>query len=129
MEIYSCPDILIIHLKRFRNEQKLDTLVNYPLTDLDITQHVKKAKNEKYVYDLFAVGNHYGSIHGGHYVAYAKNYLNGKWYEFNDDSVSEMNESNVVTQSAYTLFYRRRVERDEKELEKMYTKEFITIIP
>ena len=128
MEIYSCPDILIIHLKRFRNEQKLDTLVNFPLKDLDMTQYVKKKKtnDEKYIYDLFAVGNHYGSIHGGHYVAYAKNCIKDKWYEFNDDSVSDLNESGVVTQSAYTLFYRRRGEKNEKEL---YTKEFIEITP
>ena len=129
MEIYSCPDVLIIHLKRFRNEQKLDTLVNFPLRDLDMTQYVKKNNEEKYIYDLFAVGNHYGSIHGGHYVAYAKNYIKDKWYEFNDDSVNEINESGVVTQSAYTLFYRRRVERNEKQLEILYTKEFIEITP
>ena len=129
MEIYSCPDVLIIHLKRFRNEQKLDTLVNFPLRDLDMTQYVKKNNEEKYIYDLFAVGNHYGSIHGGHYVAYAKNYIKDKWYEFNDDSVNEINESGVVTQSAYTLFYRRRVERNEKQLEIIYTKEFIEITP
>ena len=25
----------------------------------------------------------------GHYVTFAKNYINGKWYEFNDSWVSE----------------------------------------
>ena len=25
----------------------------------------------------------------GHYVSFAKNYINGKWYEFNDSWVSE----------------------------------------
>ena len=130
MDIYTCPDILIIHLKRFRNEQKLDSFVNFPLTGLDLTKHVKsiKKENENYIYDLIGVGNHYGSIHGGHYVAFAKNHLKNKWYEFNDDSVNEMdNENNVVTKSAYVLFYRRRMERSEKELEEMYKKPFIPI--
>lgn len=27
----------------------------------------------------------------GHYVSFAKNYINGKWYEFNDSWVSEGN--------------------------------------
>lgn len=130
MDIYTCPDILIIHLKRFRNQQKLDTFVNFPLTGLDLTKQVKsiKKENENYIYDLIGVGNHYGSTHGGHYVAFAKNHLKNKWYEFNDDSVNEIdNEDKVVNKSAYVLFYRRRKERSEKDLEEMYKKPFINI--
>ena len=32
-----------------------------------------------YKYDLFAVSNHYGSLGGGHYTAYAKNPVHKKW--------------------------------------------------
>jgi ubiquitin carboxyl-terminal hydrolase 4/11/15 len=28
-----------------------------------------------------------GGMGGGHYMAYAKNYKDGNWYEFNDNSV------------------------------------------
>jgi ubiquitin carboxyl-terminal hydrolase 4/11/15 len=38
-------------------------------------------------YDLFAISNHYGSLNGGHYTAYAKN-IDNKWYEFDDSCVS-----------------------------------------
>ena len=59
-------------------------------------------------YDLFAVANHYGSLMFGHYTAYYKNSIKNKWYEFNDNSMTEIDESNVLTPNAYVLFYRRK---------------------
>lgn len=59
------------------------------------------------IYDLFGVSNHYGQLQGGHYTAYAKN--NGEWFRFNDDEVEEIeNESTIVSNAAYNLFYARR---------------------
>ena len=49
---------------------------------------------------------------GGHYTAYAKNFHNGKWYNFNDSMVSEIGTSQLVTPAAYVLFYRRRDPED-----------------
>jgi ubiquitin carboxyl-terminal hydrolase 4/11/15 len=60
------------------------------------------------LYDLYAVSNHYGGLHGGHYTAYGYNNFLEKWYEFNDSSVSSATASDVVTSGAYLLFYRRR---------------------
>jgi ubiquitin carboxyl-terminal hydrolase 4/11/15 len=73
----------------------------------------------EYKYDLFAVSNHYGSLGGGHYTAYAKNPIYKKWYflskeilhhryDFNDSCVSPVKSSSVVSESAYVLFYRRK---------------------
>lgn len=112
-DLWSLPPILVIHLKRFSYKnrywrEKLETLVNYPTKDLDLSAYVKGPEASKCVYDLYAVSNHYGSLGGGHYTAYAKNYKNGKWYKFDDSSVSEVEESRVVTSSAYVLFYRRK---------------------
>jgi ubiquitin carboxyl-terminal hydrolase 4/11/15 len=45
---------------------------------------------------------------GGHYTAYAKNFKNGRWYDFNDSYVSPADPSRVVSRQAYVLFYRRR---------------------
>ena len=59
------------------------------------------------MYDLFAVTNHFGNLNGGHYTAFGKN-INGQWYNFNDSSVSSANTSNIVSEAAYLLFYRRR---------------------
>jgi len=88
--------------------EKLETFVNYPIKGLDMSQYVKGPNAAECIYDLYAVSNHYGSLGGGHYTAYAKNSRNGKWYKFDDSSVSEVEESRVVTPSAYVLFYRRR---------------------
>lgn len=41
---------------------------------------------------MFAVINHYGNVGGGHYTAYAKNYLSKLWYEYNDSQVNEIKE-------------------------------------
>ena len=32
----------------------------------------------------------------------------GKWYNYNDSSVSEASENNIVSAGAYVLFYRRK---------------------
>jgi len=45
----------------------------------------------------------------GHYTAYAKNFLDHKWYYFDDSSVrEETNLDNLISSAAYVLFYRRR---------------------
>ncbi|KAK2534350.1 Usp4 [Columba guinea] len=41
-------------------------------------------------------------------TAYAKNKVNGKWYYFDDSSVSVASEDQIVTKAAYVLFYQRR---------------------
>lgn len=40
------------------------------------------------IYDLYGVVNHHGSLYGGHYTAYCQNFLDKKWYEFNDSRVT-----------------------------------------
>ena len=60
------------------------------------------------LYDLYGVVNHYGNMGGGHYTAYCQNFLNKKWYEFNDSRVSEISKSDVVSTDSYVLFFRRK---------------------
>jgi ubiquitin carboxyl-terminal hydrolase 4/11/15 len=70
-------------------------LVNFPIEGLDIQPHVRMNCEEEgvsSVYDLYAVVNHYGSLNGGHYTAYAKN-NDGNWYDFNDSCVSNHSQS------------------------------------
>ena len=45
---------------------------------------------------------------GGHYTAFCKNFIDRKWYEFNDSRVREISPKDVVTEDAYVLFFRRR---------------------
>ena len=59
------------------------------------------------VYDLYAVVHHLGALSAGHYVASVKA-TDGKWRCFNDSQVIETNEKELVSPSAYLLFYIRR---------------------
>jgi ubiquitin C-terminal hydrolase len=74
------PTILVIHLKRFHYagpwRDKLNTFIDYPMQNLDLTKYVlggtagskspQPEKSEKYLYDLYAVTNHFGTLSGGH---------------------------------------------------------------
>lgn len=87
-ELWKTPDILIMHLKRFSSgtyrRDKLDVLVDFPLEDLDLTSKVlENEEGKSMIYDLFAVDDHWGGLGGGHYTAFAKNFFNNEWYEYN----------------------------------------------
>ena len=59
-------------------------------------------------YDLYAVCNHYGSMSNGHYTAFCKNPVDGNWYNYDDECVHSVTESQLVTNGAYLLFYVRQ---------------------
>lgn len=109
IQFWSFPQILVIDFKRFNSRnQKNQILIDFPLDDLDLSNYVVGYKKTSYVYELYGVCNHFGSVLGGHYTAYVKN-ANGKWYHFNDTSVSEIGLPNsIVTPKAYCLFYRKK---------------------
>ncbi|KAK4546584.1 hypothetical protein LTR36_001801 [Oleoguttula mirabilis] len=113
LEIWTIPDILIVHLKRFGGNRsfrdKIDVFVDYPIEGLDMTEKIGlKEDGKEYLYDLFAVDNHYGGLGGGHYTALAKNFYDEQWYDYNDSSCSKVGEGKVHSPAAYLLFYRRR---------------------
>ena len=113
MSLYRLPNILIIHLKRFRANnrkcRKIDTLVNYPLDNFDMSNCITKTSKVtgECLYKLFAVSNHYGGLSGGHYTAMCYNDILKEWLEFNDSTVNSIDEECVVTNAAYVLFYQR----------------------
>jgi len=111
-DLWSLPDILVIHLKRFSYNRylrdKLDTLVDFPTRGLDLKDVVKKENHGPAIYDLLSVANHFGGMGGGHYTAFAKNKDDGQWYNFDDSSVSQTSEDSVVTKAAYVLVYKLR---------------------
>lgn len=85
------PPVLMIHLKRFSFKgpftDKLETLVDFPLKNLDLTNYLPaplppgpdsarvngitssddpRAQLPPYWYDLYGVTNHFGSLSSGH---------------------------------------------------------------
>ena len=97
----------MISLKRFSFNRywrdKLDTHVDFPVHGLDMAPYIINKNHGTAVYDLIAVSNHYGGMGGGHYTAYAKNKDDGKWYYFDDSSVTESSESSCVV-SMHAVF-------------------------
>ena len=108
---WSMPNILVLDLKRINavnHNNKNQILVDFPLTDLDLSKYVLGYKKDSYVYDLYGICNHNGGTFGGHYTAFVKN-ANGKWYHFNDTNVTEVrNNADLITPRAYCFFYRKK---------------------
>ncbi|TRY72839.1 hypothetical protein DNTS_009529, partial [Danionella cerebrum] len=116
LDLWSLPEVLIIHLKRFSytkySREKLDTIVEFPLRDLDFSRFLLKktvtSSEPPCRYDLISVSNHYGGLRDGHYTSYARNKDNGQWYHFDDSKVTYAREEQIVTSAAYLLFYQRQ---------------------
>ena len=111
-DLWSVPDILVVHLKRFSNSRilrdKIDVFVDFPTEGLDLEKMVGEREigkrlqeqgfnvnelgindlDEPLTYDLYAVDEHLGGLGGGHYRAYAKVRDSDKWYHYDDTYVS-----------------------------------------
>lgn len=79
-------------------------------------------KDGEFCYELYSILVHRGGAFGGHYYAFIKSFENGRWYEFNDTSVDEMDWTSIAQKchggasemaSAYMLFYRKVMEGQE----------------
>nr|XP_020447251.1 ubiquitin carboxyl-terminal hydrolase 33 isoform X3 [Monopterus albus] len=119
-KMQSLPEILCVHLKRFRHElmfsTKISTHVSFPLKGLDLQPFLAKDSSAQTTnYDLLSVICHHGTASSGHYIAYCRNDVNNLWYEFDDQSVTEVSESCVQNAEAYVLFYKKSNEDAVKE--------------
>ena len=109
MTFWNFPNILVVTLKRFSGNgmRKIQSLVSFPINDLDLSKYVSGYKPSAYKYDLYAICNHSGGVNGGHYTAFVKN-ASKQWIHFNDQSVTPTSEATIVTPMAYCLFYRKK---------------------
>lgn len=134
------PETLVIQLERFEytasatgfggygsyggyggygsygGRRKISSLISFPLHDLDMREWLNPQsceQGEDCLYDLRAICNHSGSSSGGHYYCFACDENSGKeeWLEYNDSSVYPLDESSLVRDTAYVLFYQRRSRR------------------
>nr|XP_021154010.1 ubiquitin carboxyl-terminal hydrolase 49 isoform X2 [Columba livia] len=96
--IYRLPQVLRLHLKRFRDS----------LSSLD---------KETFVYDLSAVVMHHGKGFGsGHYTAYCYNTEGGFWVHCNDSKLNVCSVEEVCKTQAYILFYTQRTVQDKARI-------------
>lgn len=100
------PEVLVCCFKRFEITQSGHTQKrNDPI---DVPMCIKPAQIDQ-KYQLCSIGNHVGSLHGGHYYATAKN-PDGTWNSYDDISISHVSNIHEVIQNnrdAYMLFYER----------------------
>ena len=117
--IWIPPNIMIIQIKRFGhkidNEDnfvgfKLCNLITFPIKEFNINPYMSdySKKMGDFTYDLIAISNHIGNLNGGHYNSYVKSFSDDNWYCMDDDNVTLLNESELVTPNAYILFYKLR---------------------
>ncbi|KAF9914328.1 ubiquitin-specific protease doa4 [Lobosporangium transversale] len=118
LTISRVPDVLLIQLKRFSSDgpfkNKIKTMVQYPIQDLDLTPYLPKRPSanglvsEPAIYDLYAVSNHSGEVSSGHYTACVRGETPNSWINFDDSRVSPCDKSVAVSEHGYTLFYVRK---------------------
>jgi hypothetical protein len=86
----------------------LNSLINFPLENLDLSRYVCGYNNDSYKYDLYGICNHMGGVMGGHYTAFVRNSDNN-WLHYNDRNVDMIQKpESVITPMAYCLFYRKK---------------------
>ncbi|KNC29640.1 hypothetical protein FF38_08656 [Lucilia cuprina] len=110
--ILDLPEVLCIHLKRFRHDlsysSKISSYVEFPLENFDMRSYIHKdCKSQVPLYNLSSVICHHGTVGGGHYTCFARNALTDRWYEFDDHHVNEVQPEVVQNCQAYVLFYHK----------------------
>ena len=116
LQINKAPRYLIVQLKRFNvkksygnlnfSDEKINTFVNYPVKDLDLTKYIVGPDKSNSKYDLYGVIQHFGSIDDGHYTAMCKN--QDYWIDYNDSRIDFVKDNNPISQNAYILFYKSK---------------------
>ena len=129
LSISRLPHILLIHLKRFSFKgpftDKIDTTVSFPTSaPLDLTNYmppplppgavaakagnvpVSNSQQPPYLYDLYAVTHHFGSLNTGHYTATVRS--NKEWWLCDDSKITRGDDRELYTNSPYVLWFRRR---------------------
>ncbi|KAL1921920.1 uncharacterized protein VTP21DRAFT_10562 [Calcarisporiella thermophila] len=120
MRIKKLPQVLALHLKRFKYEEtvqryvKLFYRVVFPL-ELRLFNTSDDSEDSDRLYELFAIVVHIGSgPNHGHYVTIIKSM--GQWLIFDDDVVETLDESDIpkffgdraAAGSGYLLFYQAK---------------------
>ncbi|XP_021935533.1 ubiquitin carboxyl-terminal hydrolase 20 isoform X3 [Zootermopsis nevadensis] len=111
-KVLELPEVLCIHLKRFRHElmfsAKISSYVAFPLEGLDMRPYLHKdCVSQVTSYNLVSVICHHGTAGGGHYTCYSLNCISEQWFEFDDQYVTQVPPETVQNCEAYVLFYKK----------------------
>lgn len=116
-DIHKFPQVLIIHLKRFKNEkEKNEETIDFP-EKIDLSKYNNKGIEGKY--ELNSAVFHQGNLESGHYTSIYKYSPTKQWLFCNDTRIKILNgkgnkamglnnsKDNVSIGDAYILFYRK----------------------
>ena len=116
-DIHKFPKILIIHLKRFKNDkEKNEEKIDFP-ESIDLSKYNNKGNEGKY--ELNSVVFHQGTLRSGHYTSIYKYFPTQQWLFCNDTKVKILNgkgnkvmglnpgKDSVSIGDGYILFYRK----------------------
>lgn len=103
--VWRLPPVLTFSFNKF-NEMggKINQKIDFPTNKTFFRDLVERKKYKKSIYELVAIGNHQGNLTNGHYWAFTKG-TNGKWYQYDDNDVIEIDVDSLVSDTAYYLIY------------------------
>jgi ubiquitin carboxyl-terminal hydrolase 36/42 len=123
LRLATAPSILVCHLKRFAIDRygrprRLSKHVQFPLR-LEIGDYMSRMnKATPPPYELVGVLVHQGrSCASGHYLAYVKS--GNDWFKTNDNVITKVDISTVMSQQAYILLYEVAEMRAKHNVSKM----------
>ena len=117
-DIHKFPQILIIHIKRFKNEtEKNEEKIEFP-ENIDLSKYNNKGHTGKY--SLNSVVFHQGNLKSGHYTSICKYLPTNNWLFCNDNKVKFLSGDKIMglnpaytkddvssVGDGYILFYRK----------------------
>lgn len=105
--LWKSSDVLIITLKRFTKNRKINANISYPMNLNMKKYNLNFGTNQSNIYSLQSMGIHDGGLGGGHYYAVCKNQLDKQWREYNDSSVNNITEERVLSYNPYLFVFKR----------------------
>lgn len=106
------PPILVFKFQRSIDNNHISHKITYP-NELYMKDYSDgflnddfNVKNKNLKFNLQGVMLHSGNANSGHKTAYSKNFINNKWYFFNDSTKYSESDSSVLNdKEAFMLFY------------------------
>lgn len=110
LTVKKLPIVTCFHLKRFEHSlrsRKISNLIQFSM-DLDMTPFMTRSSTSSdNRYSLFAVVNHSGSLHNGHYTCYIRQHQD-QWFKCDDAWITKATAEEVLTSEGYLLFYHKK---------------------
>lgn len=113
LSMHTLPIVASFHLKRFEHssqiDKKISTFISFPF-ELDMKPFMSKVNDSlgDYMYSLYAVINHVGSIDKGHFTAFVRHHKD-VWVKCDDHMISTATLKDVLNSEGYMLFYHKKV--------------------